>query len=373
MTWDVAVIGAGIAGAAAAAELSRDHSVVMLDSEAQPGYHSTGRSVAMLDLAYGNAVVQALTSLSLGPLAELQDASSDAPFLLERGVLYVARPDQASSMARFHERVTVPGHRVEYRDGAFARAKVPLLRDGYAGGCAYEPDAREFDVGGLLSALIRQFRARGGQLRLSAAVGALERANGVWRIQAGEETLEASHIVNAAGAWADDVAIRAGGVALGLVPKRRSVCVVPTAAAPASSAWPFVVDVDEKFYFKQEAGRLLVSPADQDPVTPCDAWPEDQDIAVAIERLEAACDIAVERVAHRWAGLRPFFADGSPAIGPDPTLANFYWCAGFGGYGIQIALGAAACIGARLRGAALPEIARRCDPARLTHGQKAGY
>ena len=221
--------------------------------------------------------------------------------------------------------------------------------------CAWEPDAMEFDVAALLSALLRQFRARGGRIMLGARVETLEYDCGQWQLRGPDMMISAARVINAAGAWADQIASLAGGEPLGLVPMRRTVCTVPVAEAPAHASWPFVVDIDEDFYFKQEAGRLLLSPADETPVVPGDAWPDDLDVALAVERLEAAGDLVVARVGHRWAGLRSFFSDRSPAIGSDTALPQFFWCAGLGGYEIQTALGAAAYLGAVLRNTALPQ------------------
>ena len=354
MRFDAAVVGCGIAGAAVAAELSLDRSVVLLETETQPGYHSTGRSVAILDQSYGNSVVQALTAASLEPLYRLQSARPDEPLLLPCGVLHVARQDQHVALERFGERVSTPDHRVEYHDGGFARAKVPLLREGYATGCVYEPGAQEIDVAALLSALLRQLRGRGAQVRLGAPVEALSHAKGCWLLEGPAGPLEAQIIVNAAGAWADEVAIRAGGRALGIVPMRRTVCTISAPQVPIRAEWPFVVDIDELFYFKQESARLLVSPADETPLTACDAWPDDEDVALAVERLETACDLTVTRVGRSWAGLRSFYPDRTPAIGVDPELPDFWWCAGLGGYGIQASLGAAACLAAQIRLTPLP-------------------
>jgi D-arginine dehydrogenase len=352
--FDVAIIGCGIVGAAVAAELSSDRSIVLLEAEMQPGYHSTGRSVAILDRGYGNPVVQALTAASLEPLRRLQSACGSAPLLLPRGVLHVAREDQRAALDGFGERISTPGHRVEYHDGHFAREKVPLLRDGYVVGCAFEPDAQEIDVAALLAALLRQARSRGATLRLEAPIESLRHSMDCWQLAIPGGHFEARSIINAAGAWADELAIRAGGRALGLVPMRRTVCTIPTSQVPLSAEWPFVVDMDEQFYFKQESRRLLLSPADETPLTPCDAWPDDADVALAVERLEAACDLTVTRVGRCWAGLRSFYPDRTPAIGIDPALPDFWWCAGLGGYGIQASLGAAACLAAIMRLAPLP-------------------
>jgi D-arginine dehydrogenase len=354
MRFDAAVIGCGIVGAAVAAELSSDRSVVLLEAETQPGYHSTGRSVAILDRGYGNRAVQALTAVSLEPLQRLQALAADVPLLLPRGVLHVAREDQRASMEHFGERISAPGHRVEYHDGSFARAKVPLLRPGHIVGCAFEPDAQEIDVAALLASLLRQARSRGATLCLKTRVESLEHSKNGWQLTIPGGNVETRSVINAAGAWADELAIRAGGRALGLVPLRRTVCTIPTSQVPASAEWPFVVDMDELFYFKQESRRLLLSPADETPLTPCDAWPDDVDIALAVERLEAACDLSVARVGRSWAGLRSFYPDRTPAIGIDPELPDFWWCAGLGGYGIQASLGAAACLAALLRLTPLP-------------------
>jgi len=349
MKVDVAVIGAGIAGAAIAAELSRDRSVILIEAESQPGYHSTGRSVAILDRAYGNSNVQALTAASLAPLRLLQAEVGGAPFLLTRGVMHVASALQGHALVRFHERVTGSGQHVEYHNGQFARSKVPLLRTGYVTACVYDPGAAEIDVAALLAGLLRQFRTRGGDLRLSTPIDSLAFQGKCWQLHSATSTIEAHIVINAAGAWADSVVMHAGGRALGLTPMRRTVCTVPVASAPERAEWPFVVDIDEAFYFKQEAGQLLVSPADETPVPPSDAWPEDVDVALAVARLEAVCDITVTQVRGSWAGLRSFFPDRTPAIGPDPALPRFFWCAGLGGYGIQTALGAAACLAVLIR------------------------
>jgi D-arginine dehydrogenase len=349
MNVDLAVIGGGIAGAAIAAELARDHSVVLLEAEAQPGYHSTGRSVAILDRSYGNSRVQALTAASLEPLRLLQLEVGGPSFLLQRGVMHVATALQHRAVAHFHRRVTTLGHHVEYRDGQFARSKVPVLRAGHITACAYDAEALEIDVAALLAGLLRRFRARGGHLILGATVESLVHERGRWDLRTTDRAINARVVVNAAGAWADAIATLAGGSALGLTPMRRTVCTVPVPSAPAQALWPFCVDIEETFYFKQEPGQLLVSPADETPAPASDAWPDDIDVALAVERLEAVCDLTVTKVRRSWAGLRSFFPDRTPAIGLDPTLPGFLWCAGLGGFGIQTALGVAACAAALIR------------------------
>ena len=266
MNVDAAVIGAGIAGAAIASEIALDHSVVLLEAESQPGYHSTGRSVAILDRAYGNSKVQALTVASLDSIRRLQLEVGGPPLLLRRGVLHVATALQQRAVAQFHERVTTFGHRVEYHDGEFARFKVPLLRAGYITACAYDSEAAEIDVAALLAGLLRRFRARGGTLILRAPVESLLHERGRWDVRSSGGAINARILINAAGAWADAIATLAGGSALGLAPMRRTICTVQLPSAPTQAVWPFVVDIEEAFYFKQEPGRLLVSPADETPV-----------------------------------------------------------------------------------------------------------
>lgn len=348
MRTEVAVIGAGIVGTAVAAELSRAYKVLLLEAESQPGYHATSRSVSIFDRAYGNAVVRALTAASFRTLHTLSIRTDLPPVLSPRGVLYVARADQIAALNLLFERVHELAPDTVRQDGHYARQLVPVLRPGLIAACMHEPDAAEIDVATLHGSYLTRLRAHDGTLAVNARVEGLRRHQGKWHINAGGQDVTADVVVNAAGAWADEIACMAGGRPLGLVAKRRTVCTVPLGAPHDAGRWPFVVDVDEQFYFKQETGRLLVSPADATHVPPGDVHPDELDVATAVDRLESATILDVRRVMTKWAGLRSFLPDDSPAVGADASLPGFHWAAGLGGYGIQTAPAVAACTAAAL-------------------------
>ena len=335
---DVVVIGAGMAGASAAHFLARRHDVLLLEQEDQPGYHTTGRSAALYTQAYGNAVIRALTVAS-------KPFFDSGPFLTPRGAMLIGRPDQMEAVA-----AAVSGGRrfvpeIRALDGAEACALVPALRADYVAGAAYEPDAMDMDV----HALHRHF-LRGVPLRRDAGVIGLARAAGGWRVSLRDGEVEAPVVVNAAGAWADEIAAMAGVEPVGLIPKRRTAFVFD---GPVGE-WPAVIDVDERFYFRPEAGRVLASPADETPSPPCDAQPEELDVAEAVERIERATTYSVARIVRQWAGLRSFVADKTPVVGFEPDVPGFFWCAGQGGYGIQTAPAIGETVAALVAGGALP-------------------
>lgn len=348
MRTDVAVIGAGIVGTAVAAELSGARRVLLLEAESQPGYHASSRSVSMFDRAYGNAAVRTLTASSFHALQVLSLRADVPPVLSPRGVMYIARADQLKALHALFEDVRELARDAVCRDEQYARELVPVLRPGLIAACMHEPDAAEIDVATLHASYLARLRAHDGTLALNARVARLRRYQGKWHINAGGQDVTADVLVNAAGAWADEIASMAGGHPLGLVAKRRTVCTVPLEAPHDERRWPFVVDVDQQFYFKQETGRLLVSPADATHVPPGDVYPDELDVATAVDRLEAATILDVRRVMTKWAGLRSFLPDDSPAIGPDASLPGFHWAAGLGGYGIQTAPAVAACTAAAL-------------------------
>ena len=339
---DFLVIGAGMAGASAAYELASHGSVIVLERESQPGYHSTGRSAALYTQTYGHPVVRALTVASWDFYTRPPEGFSDHPLLTPRGVLLIGRADQTAALDRdFAEgrRLTPSVQRLD-REQALARA--PFLREDYVAGAVWEPDAMDLDVHAIHTGYLRGLKARGGRVVTDAGVQAVERRDGLWIATTPAGTFAAPVLVNAAGAWADVLAGMAGVRPVGLVPKRRTaVTFDPVFAEPAHAAglndWPMVIDVDEQFYVKPDAGRLLLSPADETPVEPCDVQPEEMDIAIAIDRMEQAARFTVRRVAHKWAGLRSFVADKVMVVGYDDGAEGFFWLAGQGGYGIQTA------------------------------------
>lgn len=335
--WQVVVIGAGIAGASVAAELAAlGARVLLLEREGEAGYHTTGRSAALFTVAYGPPVIRALSRAS-EPMFRAPrgaDAVSQAPLLRPRGALFIARADQAGSLAAMEAEL---GSAVAPVTAAEARARVPILRPDYVAGGLIDASAADIDVDALHRGCLRSLTARGGVLRLRTGVLAIGRDGAGWRIDTPAGELQAEVVVNTAGAWADVLAGMAGVAPVGLVPKRRTALLVAPPEGQQIDTWPLTVDVDETFYLKPDAGKLLLSPADETPSPPCDASPEELDVAIAIDRVQQAMDLPVRRVEHKWAGLRSFVADKAPVVGYDPDAPGFFWLAGQGGYGIQSA------------------------------------
>ena len=334
--FDVIIVGAGIAGASAGYFLSQSHKVVLLEREDQPGYHATGRSAALFTEAYGNASVRALTMGSRSFFESPPDGFADAPLLTPRGVMFVGRADQLETIERQYGDVSPSSRTVRRLSTAEILARCPVLRADYVAGGLEEPDCMDIDVASLHQGYLKGLRARGGKVVTDAQVRAQTPASGGgWVVDTPAGRFQAAVLVNAAGAWADEVAELAGVRPAGLTPRRRTVMLIDPPDGVDSASWPMVVDADEELYFKPDAGKLLLSPADETPSPPCDAQPEELDIAIAIDRLEKMTTLGVRRVDHKWAGLRTFAPDKSLIAGFDPDVDGFFWLAGQGGYGIQ--------------------------------------
>ena len=351
---DFLVVGAGIAGASAAAELATQGSVLLIEAEDQPGYHSTGRSAAMFTETYGPPAIRALTAASREFLAAPPEGFCDTPLLIPRGILLIGREDQADSLDRAEAvaREAEGGRRLSGRE---AVGLAPILRQDYVAGAICEPAAMEIDVHALHGGFLRLARTRGARMLTAASVGQLERRGGVWHAETAAGPVEAGAVVNAAGAWADMVGELAGAATIGLVPKRRTAVVFEPARPVDATGQPMVIDVDETFYVKPESGRFLASPADATPMPPCDVQPDELDIATAIDRVERATTLSARRLVNRWAGLRSFVEDGLPVVGWDDRIDGFFWLAGQGGYGIQTAPAMARLAGALIAGRPVPE------------------
>lgn len=339
---DVLVIGGGMAGASAAYELAATRKVVVLERETQPGYHTTGRSAALYTQTYGPPPVRALTVASWDFYTHPPAGFTDMPLLTPRGVLLVGRSDQEADLEQALEEGRRFTSTLRRLDGAAAVEHAPVLRADYVAGAVDEPDAMDIDVHALLHGYLRGLKARGGRLVTGAEVTGLTRTVGLWQVKTNAGTFAAPVLINAAGAWCDVVARMAGVTPIGLVPKRRTAVLVdPVTDSPAVSqgvnGWPMVIDVTDTFYAKPDAGRVMLSPADETPMEPCDVQPDELDIAIAVDRVEKATRLTVRRVAHAWAGLRSFVADKVPVAGFDPRAEGFFWLAGQGGYGIQTA------------------------------------
>jgi D-arginine dehydrogenase len=334
---DVAVIGAGIAGASVGCELAQRCRVVVLEREAQPGYHTTGRSAALFTETYGNAVMRALTRASKEFLQHPPQGFADRPLLNQRGTLLVAATADIELLQRLEEECRTLVSNLARLDGAGVRDRAPCFTADQVAAGLLEPDAMDIDVHALHQGFLRELRARGGALMTSTEVVALEHDRGRWRIETGQGAFLADRLVNAAGAWAEQVGALARASPIGLVPKRRTAITFDPPTGVDVRAWPAVIDVNESWYFKPDAGRLLASPADETPSPPCDAQPDELDIAVLVDRLTRATTLAVPRIQSRWAGLRSFVADKTLVAGFDAQAPGFFWLAGQGGYGIQTA------------------------------------
>lgn len=338
--FDVAIVGAGMAGASLAAEIASHASVLLLEAEDQPGYHATGRSAAFWSETYGGPLVQPLTTASR-PLLERPDAGfSERPFLTPRGAIHLA--DQAGEAALDRLLSDFRGSNVELQPLGPAELGrlLPQLRPGW-NQAVLEPSCADIDVAALHAAFLRQARRSGAELATRARVTEIGRIHGAWRLTAGGRGYQAALLVNAAGAWADELALLANVRSLGIRPYRRTMLQVAV-DPPAPADLPLVIDARERFYFKPEAGgRLWLSPHDETPCRPCDSAPEEIDTAVAIDRLERATEWRVKRIERRWAGLRTFAPDRRPVYGFAPEAPGFFWCAGQGGFGIQTAPAAA--------------------------------
>lgn len=349
--YDIIVIGAGMAGASVAATLAKDANVLMLESEDQPGYHTTGRSAALYTCAYGPPVIRALTRASGQFFHNPQSVFLDHALLRRRGALFVADVSQMETLAGLEQELNSAVRRL---DGAEAHARMPLLRQDYVAAALLDETAADIDVMALHQHYLKTFRDCGGVLRTSTGVLAMGHNGSRWLLDTAQGNFAAPIVVNAAGAWADEVANLAGAMPVGLVPMRRTALLVSPPDQANPDTWPMVVDADEQFYLKPDAGKLLISPADETPSPPCDAQPEEMDVAICIDRIETAFDLTVRRIDHKWAGLRSFVADRCPVVGFDADVPGFFWLAGQGGYGIQSAPALARVAAALVRGHSIP-------------------
>lgn len=355
---DVVIIGGGIAGAGAGYELSRaGKTVVLLEREGQPGYHTTGRSAALFAETYGNAPIRALTVASRDFLMNPPAGFSDVPILTPRGALHIGSTAQADELDGKYEdmRKLVPS--VKRLGAAETHALMPVLKaEAVSGGALSEPDAMDIEVHALHNGLLRGMTAAGGKLVTDAEVTALQQtAGGDWQVETSKGVFSAPVVINAAGAWADVIGKMAGVQPIGLQPKRRTAVTFDPPAGTDIHAWPMVIDADEEWYFKPDAGRILLSPCDETDSEPTDAQPDEMDIAIAVDRLETVSSLQVRRLAAKWAGLRSFVSDRTVVCGFDKQKSGFFWLAAQGGYGIQTSAAMARVSAALAQGRALPQ------------------
>ena len=351
---DFLVVGAGIAAASAGHWLAPHARVILLEREAQPGYHSTGRSAALFMESYGTPQVRGLTMASRAFFESPPPGFAEHPLLSPRGALMVGQPGQEALLDAHYQVLSGMTPHARRLDAAQACAMVPVLRPDQVAGAVYEDDACDMDVHAIHQGYLRGIRAAGGKLVCDAPVTALQRAGGLWQVEAGGALYEAPVVINAAGAWCDHVAAMAGVPLLGLQPRRRSALVFAPPAGMDIHGWPMAFSADESWYLKPDAGLLLASPANADPVGPQDVQPEELDIALAIHRIEAMTTLSIRRPARTWAGLRSFVPDGDLVGGFDPAVPGFFWIAAQGGYGIQTSPAMGEACAALARGLPLP-------------------
>lgn len=355
-TFEVAVIGAGIAGTSIAYRIAAQRSVVLLERESQPGYHSTGRSASMFMESYGPPAVRALTRASRQFLAQPPQGFSAHPILTPRGALYLASPGQQDLLLHEHAQLASTCPDLEQLDKAQTVALVSCLRPERVLGSLLDHGAMDLDVDALHQGFIRGLRQHGCEMRCSAGVSKATRRGPLWELQLSDgDKVYARVVVNAAGAWADEIAVLFGVRPIGLVPHRRSAFTFRPPEGLQVSHWPLVSSLDESFYFKPDAAVLLGSPANADPTVPHDVAPEELDIATGIHHIEAATTLLIRRPLRTWAGLRSYVSDGEMVIGWDEQREGFFWLAGQGGYGILSAPGASELAASLLLGQPLPD------------------
>lgn len=351
--FDVIVLGAGMAGASVAAELAPHLKVLILEMEDHPGHHATGRSAAMFFESYGNDTVRALTRASRDFLETPPDGFSDVALMTPRAGMIVADATAVGRLDHLLSDVTV-AKALRRIPVEFALNTVPILRRERVAGAALDETGCAMEVAAIHHGYLRAARRAGARLLAGARDMRISRGASGWEVDSRAGHYAAEVLVNATGAWADDVARKAGAREIGLQPRRRSAVMLPVPPGLDIAAWPLVTDVDETVYFKPDGGQLMLSPANEDPMPPCDVAPEELDIAIAVDRFEALTTLSVPRLARRWAGLRSFVSDRSPVAGFDPSTPGFFWLAGQGGYGIQMAPALARAAAALLRGVKLP-------------------
>lgn len=370
---DFIIIGGGIAGASTGYWLSRHGRVLVLERESHPAYHSTGRSAALYTAAYGTAQVRALTLASRDFFDAPPEGFCEHPLLTPRGEMTVDFTGDPTELNNQYlsAKATVPEMQLLSADEACAR--LPILRREKVHGALYDPSASDIDTDALHQGYLRGIRRNQGEVRTDCEVLGLERdEQGQWLVRTAGQTFCAPILVNAAGAWADQVGVMAGAQPLGLQPKRRAAFIFAGPEGVDIHHWPMLVSLDESFYMKPDAGMFLGSPANADPVEPHDVQPEELDIAMGIYQIEEATTLTIRRPTRTWAGLRSFVKDGDLLAGFDTRVPGLFWVAAQGGYGIQTSPAMGQASAALVRGEALPEALTRfgldaamLSPARL--------
>ncbi len=344
-----------MAGASAAYFLAPHLRVVLLERESQPGYHATGRSAAMFSQTYGNATVRAITTASKSFYFKPPPDFSTQPLVTARGSLMVGAAADHDALREAFENMRKLVPNVQWWTQAEILSRVPVLRPETALYGVYEPDAMDLDVHAIHQGFLRGVRVGKGQLVCDAGGSQIRHDGDLWCVQTQRGSFCAPLLINAAGAWCDEIAHLAGVNPVGLVPMRRTAFTTDAPVEGNSRDWPLVLDAAESYYFKPDAGLLLMSPANADPVPAQDVQPEELDVALAVDRIELGTTLVIRQVRRKWAGLRSFVADKSPVLGFAPDAPGFFWLAGQGGYGIQTAPAMGELAAALVRGLPVPQ------------------
>lgn len=356
---DFIIVGAGIAGASIAYWLAPHGRVVLLERESQPGYHSTGRSAALFMESYGTPQVRALTMASRAFLDNPPEGFAEHPLLTPRGALMVAAPGQEALLDEHWDILRAMTPHARRLNAQETCALVPVFRPDQISGSVLEPEAADMDVHSIHQGYLRGMRKAGGKLVCDAHVTAVQRVNDQWHVhtEQGDALYAAPVVINAAGAWGDQLAALAGVPTVGLEPRRRSAFTFQPPEGVDVAPWPMCIGVNESegWYIKPDAGVLLGSPANADPVEPQDVQPEEMDIAIAMHRIEESTTLQIRRPLRTWAGLRSFVRDGDLVGGFDPNHAGFFWVVAQGGYGIQTSAAMGETCAALVRGLPVPE------------------
>jgi D-arginine dehydrogenase len=353
--FDYLVIGAGAGGASVAYELSKVATVVLIEREIGAGYHSTGRSAAVISENYGPLAWQALVTASRPFFETPPPGFADHSLLHQTGALYLAAPDNEAELVAASRGLKQRNVRCEILPATEASTLCPVVKTNPFSLALWEPRCADIDANALLQGYLRLGRSQGLKVLLSTEAISLERRGGLWHLALSNTSLTSNSVINAAGAWADDVARRAGIKPKGLRPYRRTAVTFDPPSGADIRSWPMTFDVAETWYFKPEAGRVMVSPVDKTATEPCDATPDEFDVAVAVDRIQQVTTMTVPRIHSKWAGLRTFAADEQPVIGPDPDEPSFVWLAGQGGNGVMGAPAAAQLAAVLATGSNLPE------------------
>jgi D-arginine dehydrogenase len=351
--FDIAIIGAGIAGAGVAAALGSDKSIAIIEMESRPGYHSTGRSAALFAMNYGNAPIRQLNRASWPMFHNMPSAYFPHALLTKRGVLHIANSENVGEL----DALLAEASDIEEIDIDQALSLVPIINRDVCVKAAYEPDAMDIDVAALHQGYLKQAKVAGAEIICDAKATAISHVDGRWEIGTPSGSIAADIIVNAAGAWADEVAKLAGVSPVGVQPKRRSMATLPSPSPEQSHSWPMLLSASEDWYMKPDAGSFLVSPADEDPVEPHDAFVDDMVLAEGLHRFCEATTYDLTHIEGSWAGLRVFVTDKTPVCGYAETDGKFFWLAGQGGYGIQTAPALSVLAASMILGEDLPEFA----------------